>query len=44
MRVEVETDEARDLPVPRRFHFDWRVIEVVEMLDQWFAPTTANAS
>ena len=22
--------------MPRKFHFDWRVIEVVEILDQWF--------
>ena len=36
MRVEVESDEARGLSMPRRFHFDWRVIEVVEILDQWF--------
>ena len=36
MRVEVETDEARDLSVLRRFHFDGRAIEVVEILDQWF--------
>ena len=36
MRVEVETDEALGLSMPRKFHFDWRVIEVVEILDQWF--------
>ena len=36
MRVEVESDEALGLSMPRRFHFDWRVIEVVEILDQWF--------
>ena len=22
--------------MPRKFHFDWRAIEVVEILDQWF--------
>jgi hypothetical protein len=36
MRVEVEIAEARGLSMPRRFHFDWRVIEIVEILDQWF--------
>ena len=36
MRVEVETDGARGLSMPRRFLFDWRAIEVVEILDQWF--------
>ena len=36
MRIEVETAEARGLSMPCRFHFDWRVIEVVEILDQWF--------
>ena len=36
MRVEVETDEALGLSIPRKFHFDWRAIEVVEIIDQWF--------
>ena len=36
MRVEVETDEALGLSMPRKFHFDWRAIEVVEIIDQWF--------
>jgi hypothetical protein len=35
MRVEVETDEALGLSMPRKLHFDWRVIEVVEILDQF---------
>jgi hypothetical protein len=36
MRVEVETDEALGLSMPRKFHFDWRAIGVVEIIDQWF--------
>jgi len=36
MHVEVETDEALGLSIPRKFHFNWRAIEVVEILDQWF--------
>ena len=36
MRVEVETNEALGLSMPRKFHFDGRAIEVVEILDQWF--------
>ncbi|MGA8294386.1 MAG: hypothetical protein WB820_18230 [Rhodoplanes sp.] len=36
MRVEVETDEALGLSMPRKFRFDWRAIEVVEIIDQWF--------
>jgi hypothetical protein len=36
MRVEVETDETLGLSMPRKFHFDWRAVEVVEILDQWF--------
>ena len=28
MRVEVETDEALGLSIPRKFHFDWRAIVV----------------
>jgi hypothetical protein len=36
VRVEVKTDEARGLSMPRRLHFERRVVEVVEILDQWF--------
>jgi hypothetical protein len=37
MRIQVEFHYEHDTPMPRALHFDGRrVIEVVEMLDQWF--------
>ena len=36
MRVEVKTDKARGLSMPRTFRLDGREIEVAEILDQWF--------
>ena len=44
MRVEVETDEALGLTMPRKFHFDWRAIEVSKSLISGSAPTTAIAT
>jgi hypothetical protein len=36
MRVEVDADEAHGMPMPRRIRIDERLIEVAEVLDQWF--------
>jgi hypothetical protein len=36
MRVEVKTDQAYGLSMPRSFRFDGREIEVTEIVDQWF--------
>jgi hypothetical protein len=42
MRVEVESDEALGLSMPRRFHFDWRVIEVVATPGRARRPASRN--
>ena len=36
MRVEVDSNEAHGLSMPRRFRMDGCVVEVVKVLDQWF--------
>jgi hypothetical protein len=36
MSVEVDSNEAHGLSMPRRFRMDGRVVEVVKVLDQWF--------
>ncbi len=42
MRVWAETyTDCGGIEMPRRLHFDDRVIDVVENIDQWYATTIA---